>query len=436
MDPLGDAKLRKWLRFGFLLAVVLTIVSSLNYSFLLLARTPRFEEEVRLKKALGAGTGRLATELMIGPAVIVVAGLLAACLLWASGLVLVSRASPFYGQLVGGSWMRALLAFGLQVPLACALTLVIAVIPTLGLLRDDGAAHMGSTSTATRRTGFVLQTLVALQITFCVATWILAGMTVSAVASLAREPLGYDPSHLTVVCIRPAFGTVQFTIGPNRSFPTASAIESLTERVSAVPGVRSASFATDAAFADPMPTITLQPAGSPSTMQRTVYNVVVSPAYFRTMGTRIVAGRDFSPPSSAGRELEIVINETLAREFWRDDNPLSRTVNLTSAAFAGIPSSTSVATIVGAAEDMRLSGFTTFLLVTVVTAVGAVAFMAPASGRADGEAAPIFVTKIPPGYRDWRLMSVAHEEGELNDIRAILGNDTAIKSYREEKLPT
>lgn len=47
----------------------------------------------------------------------------------------------------------------------------------------------------------------------------------------------------------------------------------------------------------------------------------------------------------------------------------------------------------------------------------------------------IFVTEIPPGYRDWRLVSVAHEEGKLNDIRAILGNDTAIKVYRDGTLP-
>ena len=60
---------------------------------------------------------------------------------------------------------------------------------------------------------------------------------------------------------------------------------------------------------------------------------------------------------------------------------------------------------------------------------------APASGNADEEAAPIFGIKIPPGYRDWKLISVAHEEGNLNDLRAILGNDVAIKAYREGKLP-
>ena len=73
----------------------------------------------------------------------------------------------------------------------------------------------------------------------------------------------------------------------------------------------------------------------------------------------------------------------------------------------------------------------TFLLVAIVALAGVVAYMAPASGQAGQEAAPIFVTDIPPGYRDWRLISVAHEAGDLNDLRAILGNDIAIKAYRE-----
>jgi len=76
-----------------------------------------------------------------------------------------------------------------------------------------------------------------------------------------------------------------------------------------------------------------------------------------------------------------------------------------------------------------------FLLFAVVAVAGAVAFTAPASGHADGEAAPLFGIKIPPGYRDWKLISVAHEAGNLNDLRALLGNDTAIKAYREGKLP-
>jgi Cytochrome P460 len=61
--------------------------------------------------------------------------------------------------------------------------------------------------------------------------------------------------------------------------------------------------------------------------------------------------------------------------------------------------------------------------------------MTVSTGGADDESSPIFGIKIPPGYRDWRLISVAHEEGNLNDLRAILGNDVAIKASREGALP-
>jgi hypothetical protein len=76
-----------------------------------------------------------------------------------------------------------------------------------------------------------------------------------------------------------------------------------------------------------------------------------------------------------------------------------------------------------------------FLLISVTTLAGVVAFTATASLHADEAAAPIFVTKIPTGYRDWKLISVAHEEGNLNSFAAVLGNDVAIKAYREGKLP-
>ena len=76
-----------------------------------------------------------------------------------------------------------------------------------------------------------------------------------------------------------------------------------------------------------------------------------------------------------------------------------------------------------------------FALIAVVALAGAAAYMVPASGQSDEEAAPIYGIKLPPGYRDWGLISVAHEEGNLNDLRAILGNSVAINAYREGKLP-
>ncbi len=70
---------------------------------------------------------------------------------------------------------------------------------------------------------------------------------------------------------------------------------------------------------------------------------------------------------------------------------------------------------------------------SVLAVIGAVvAYVTAAAGSPDVEVAPI---TIPAKYRDWKLISVAHEEGDLNDLRAILGNDVAIKAYREGTLP-
>jgi hypothetical protein len=75
----------------------------------------------------------------------------------------------------------------------------------------------------------------------------------------------------------------------------------------------------------------------------------------------------------------------------------------------------------------------TILLGMAVTLGGIAALTSAGSGEAKDP--PLYVTEVPRGYRDWKLISVAHEEGKLNDIRAILGNDIAIKAYREGTLP-
>jgi hypothetical protein len=55
--------------------------------------------------------------------------------------------------------------------------------------------------------------------------------------------------------------------------------------------------------------------------------------------------------------------------------------------------------------------------------------------RAEGDGSPIYGVELPAGYRDWKLITVAHEAGKNNDIRAILGNETAVKAFREGKRP-
>ena len=75
------------------------------------------------------------------------------------------------------------------------------------------------------------------------------------------------------------------------------------------------------------------------------------------------------------------------------------------------------------------------LLVAIATVATVVASITPTSGQAGGQSTPVFVTRMPAGYRDWTVISVAHEGGDLNSLGAKLGNDVAIKAYREGKLP-
>jgi hypothetical protein len=78
-----------------------------------------------------------------------------------------------------------------------------------------------------------------------------------------------------------------------------------------------------------------------------------------------------------------------------------------------------------------------FLLVAVATLAGVVAFTVPASGHADEEASPIYGVKIPAGYRDWKLIAVDHllVADRVDQLRAQLGNDIAIKAFKEGKVP-
>src|SRR5215475_4061121 len=77
-----------------------------------------------------------------------------------------------------------------------------------------------------------------------------------------------------------------------------------------------------------------------------------------------------------------------------------------------------------------------FALVGASALAGAASYVVPASGQADGEAAPIYGIKVPPGYREWQLISVNHlAGGNLKQVRAQLGNEIAIRAFRDGKLP-
>jgi hypothetical protein len=77
----------------------------------------------------------------------------------------------------------------------------------------------------------------------------------------------------------------------------------------------------------------------------------------------------------------------------------------------------------------------TLLLLAVVALAGAAACKGRAPQEADAEAAPIYGVELPRGYRDWRMISAANVGAPVSDLRVKLGNNIAIKAYREDERP-
>ena len=71
----------------------------------------------------------------------------------------------------------------------------------------------------------------------------------------------------------------------------------------------------------------------------------------------------------------------------------------------------------------------------IAAAACVIALTTAAAGGADDEASAVFGVKLPAGYRDWQVVSVAHEKGSLNDLRAIVGNDVAMRAFRDGTRP-
>src|SRR5215813_4553202 len=78
---------------------------------------------------------------------------------------------------------------------------------------------------------------------------------------------------------------------------------------------------------------------------------------------------------------------------------------------------------------------TSTVAIAIAMGIWAIAHLMSASGHADEGSAPVYVTQLPKGYRDWKVISVAHEEGDLHSFAVVLGNDVALKAYREGTLP-
>jgi putative ABC transport system permease protein len=355
-DPVRDIKIRSWARLAFLLSTALVFAAALNYCGLLLAQTPRYVEEVRLKRVLGASVLRIALESMCGPVITVLAGFFVAACGALAGLSVLGKQEPRFLPTDGVSWQTALGILGIGLAIACLLAILVALVPSLRLLRDSGAPRMGYTSTTGRKANLAMDGIVSSQIACCILICLIAAMIITAVRSISQEVLGFNGDHLTVVEIGPTLkdGPVEFLTADASNFPMATfarlVIEGSQERLREVKHMSAASCAP---LAQPMKTVSIQRMDR-DLPARSMHFCAVSQGFFQAMENPIVEGRSFSSSSFTGNVFEVVINRQLASELWPGEEPLHHTVRVEEPAL-GLQF---VAEVVGVAQDMRFSGLT------------------------------------------------------------------------------
>jgi putative ABC transport system permease protein len=300
-------------------AIVLGIACA-NVANLQLSRAAVRQKSIAVRAALGASRGRLVRQLLTENALLAVLGGAAGCLAGASFVRLLLAAYPgalprFSGPLLD----RGFLALAVLIALGTAL--FSGVVPALQLSGGDLRKELVETG---RSTGSALRQrirsgLIIWEIALALVLVVSAGLLVRTMVSLARVNPGYQPAGLLVVPVSL----------PGARYPEIAKwqlfVDAVMDSLRKVPGVKSVA-ATGAMPFRPTPGSDFEIEGrhfNPGD-EPEAYIVTATPDFFSTMGIRLLAGRTFSDRDLLGFPTAIVINETMARQFWANENPLGK----------------------------------------------------------------------------------------------------------------
>ncbi len=306
---------------------LLLLIAGLNASWLIFARNRAREREIAIRRALGAGAGRLFRQFFAESLLlIVVASVLSMLLAWWSLRLLSGLQIPTVIPFTFETELnRRVLGFGL---LACAIAAIaFGVIP---LARE---------SSRRRRGAF----LVASQVAFVTVVLTFGLLLVRSFVELSRADVGFEPQAL--LSLRLTLPTDDDDHGE----APLELLDRLEREVSAIPSVQSAATSLYLPLQHIGMNLRFEIEGR-SSRTSDQFNApanVVSPEYFRTIGAALVSGRAFVPEDLPESPRVAVINETMAREYWRGEDPIGKRLT-----FPYPDLSEKVFTIVGIVADV------------------------------------------------------------------------------------
>jgi predicted permease len=347
----GAARPALYVLLGAVLLVLL--VSCVNVANLLLARGTTRVREVAVRAALGAGSGRLARQFLLENLVLTGLAAAAGIALAVAGLrVLLAIAPAGVPRLSSVSLDLRVLGATLSVSVVVAL--VFGLLPTWQArrldLQDALRGGTGSRGTGLREHVRLRSVLVVAQLALAVVLVVGAGLLARSFWQLLQVDAGFQAAGVLKAEYRlpETRYPVDFRRWPDfaemHAFTAA-----LTERVSVLPGVRSVAIAGNHPL-DPGFTNSFAVVGRESEAADWPEISVrrVTPTYFATVGLRLQRGRLPSETDSTRAAPVLVINETAARRFFGDTDPIGARVRLWGAA----------RTIVGIVGNERFQGLT------------------------------------------------------------------------------
>lgn len=345
----GEVRPAMWLltsAVGFLL-----LIACINVANLVLVRADARVREMAVRTAIGASPARLARQLFTESVVLATAGALLGLGLAAAALRVLTSVDPA-GLPRPGPIGLDVTVIGFTLALGVVTTLLFGLAPALRAVRVDlvdslreGAAHLTAGTRRQRLRG----SLVVVEMALAVILVIGAGLMIRTLAALGDVDLGFNPDR--VLTMRVTIPASRYRTNEN----VGHFFDELQRRVNALPGVGAAGIVRALPLATTVGDYFIDVEGFEESPGREAKGdlQVASHGAFEAMGTRLVRGRWFTETDTIASEPVAVVNQTMARTYWRDPAAaIGGRIRLGSA--AGRP----WATVVGIVADERHAGVT------------------------------------------------------------------------------
>lgn len=299
------------------MAVILLIACS-NVAALTLGQVDGRSTELAVRSALGASRRQLLQQLIIETVVLGVTAGLIGSLLAAAGFNLLASSLPLGALLENAQLDWSVFTGAMVISLMAAL--FVAAAPAVSLWRGDlrGTMSSGRTGGVAGRGGMMENGLVVFEVALAVLLVAGAALLIRTVNNLRSIDPGVAVDQVAVLDVL----TEYMTPRPER----AQMLNDMLPAIAALPGVESAALTQKLPLSGGGDNWGFSVEGIEPGEKTTTAFRVVTPDYLRTMGIRIVAGRDFTPADGSAAEPVVIINEATRRAFFGDVEPIGRMV--------------------------------------------------------------------------------------------------------------